>query len=75
MIPFKHDGYALAMRALAEAIKPPVPMEPSVWAAANLIVPDGPRAGQSFDLSLTPYLAEPVFSSSRRWRRSRRIGS
>jgi phage terminase large subunit GpA-like protein len=60
MIHFKNDGYVLALRALADAIKPPVPMAPSVWAAANLIVPDGPRAGQSFDLSLTPYLAEPL---------------
>jgi phage terminase large subunit GpA-like protein len=35
-------------------------MAPSVWARTNLVVPDGPRAGRPFDLSLTPYLAEPL---------------
>src|SRR5271157_3468427 len=47
-------------QAVADALKPAEALAPSQWAAANLIVPDGPRAGQAFDLSLTPYLAEPL---------------
>ena len=33
---------------------------PSAWASANLVVPDGPRAGSTHDMSLTPYVAEPL---------------
>jgi hypothetical protein len=47
-------------RKTVNALRPPVPLAPSAWAKANLIVPDGPGAGQVFDLSLTPYLAEPL---------------
>jgi phage terminase large subunit GpA-like protein len=57
---FKHSAERVLGEALAEALRPPAPMTPSAWAAANLIVPDGPQAGQPFDLSLTPYLAEPL---------------
>jgi phage terminase large subunit GpA-like protein len=46
--------------AMAEALRPAEAMTPSEWAAANLIVPDGERAGQKFDLRLAPYLAEPL---------------
>ena len=51
---------ALVFRALAQEVRPAPPIAPSAWAAANLIVPDGPQAGRRFDLSLTPYLAEPL---------------
>lgn len=33
------------------------PIKPSAWAAQNLIVPDGPRAGGRWDPTLTPYIA------------------
>ncbi|WP_291854845.1 terminase gpA endonuclease subunit [Bradyrhizobium sp.] len=44
---------------------PAHPMSPSVWAAQNLVVPDGPYAGERFHPELTPYLVEPLdfFSS------------
>jgi phage terminase large subunit GpA-like protein len=35
---------------------------PSEWAAANLVVPDGPRAGTLWSAELTPYLIEPLDS-------------
>ena len=60
MIHFKQNVRKVMARDIAAALRPRVPMAPSQWAAANLIVPDGPRAGQAFDLSLTPYLAEPL---------------
>lgn len=35
---------------------PSAPMAPSEWAAENLVVPDGPRAGGRWDPALTPYV-------------------
>ena len=46
--------------ALAAVLAPPAEMVPSAWAAANLVVPDGPRAGQRWDPELTPYIAEII---------------
>lgn len=46
--------------ALAAGLAPVDPIAPSAWAADNLIVPDGPRAGSKLDLALTPYLVEPL---------------
>lgn len=40
----------------ASIVAPSEPVTPSQWAAANLIVPDGPRAGGRWDPSLTPYV-------------------
>jgi phage terminase large subunit GpA-like protein len=40
--------------------RPPPPLVPSKWMAANLVVPDGPRAGGRWDPLLTPYVAEIV---------------
>jgi phage terminase large subunit GpA-like protein len=56
----KLDAQVVLCRAIADALRPVEALEPSEWAAANLVVPDGPRAGQAFDLTLTPYLAEPL---------------
>lgn len=42
--------------ALADVFSPPKPLVPSVWAAENLVVPDGPRAGSRWDKALTPYI-------------------
>ena len=57
----KHvDARALVGRIFAEALRPPDGSTPSQWAARHLIVPDGPKAGRPFDLTLAPYLAEPL---------------
>lgn len=45
---------------MAGVVRPPVPMPPSQWARENLIVPDGPRANEKWDASLTPYILEPL---------------
>nr|WP_246701492.1 terminase gpA endonuclease subunit [Rhodopseudomonas sp. BR0G17] len=39
---------------------PPDKITPSQWAANNLIVPDGPRANEKWDPTLTPYVVEPL---------------
>ena len=46
--------------AMAEALRPAEAMAPSEWAALNLVVPDGTRAGQRIDLQMAPYLIEPL---------------
>lgn len=45
---------------LARMFAPAEEIAPADWAAKNLVVPDGPRAGEKFSLELTPYLAEPL---------------
>jgi phage terminase large subunit GpA-like protein len=57
---FAHRADRVFAEAVAAALRPVEAVTPSQWAAGNLIVPDGPRAGRAFDLSLTPYLAEPL---------------
>jgi phage terminase large subunit GpA-like protein len=57
---FKLSADLVIAEAIAEVLRPPEPMAPSAWAAANLFVPDGPQAGQPFDLALAPYLSEPL---------------
>jgi phage terminase large subunit GpA-like protein len=49
---------AVVVGALVAIIEPPQPITPSVWAADNLVVPDGPRAGELWDAALTPYVPE-----------------
>lgn len=46
--------------ALAEALEPPQSISLTAWAKANLSVPDGPRQGEKWDPSLTPYIIEPL---------------
>ncbi len=60
MISARQDGVRRFGAACAAALRPPSPMTPSTWASANLVVPDGPRAGAAYDMSLTPYIAEPL---------------
>jgi phage terminase large subunit GpA-like protein len=59
MFEFRSAALVIA-ETIAETLRPPEPMAPSEWAAANLFVPDGPQAGEPFDLALTPYLVEPL---------------
>jgi phage terminase large subunit GpA-like protein len=51
---------AIMAGVLAGLFDPGEDISPSQWAAKNLVVPDGPRAGELFSLELTPYLAEPL---------------
>ena len=51
---FKHDADHVIGLAIAEVLTLPPPMSPSAWAAHPLIVPDGPFAGQPFDLARRP---------------------
>jgi len=56
----KAKAFAAVLGALAQGIAPIAEVLPSAWAAANLVVPDGPRSGTRWDASLTPYLVEIV---------------
>ena len=56
----KPNALALVAGIFAAILAPPVPIAPSAWAKANLIVPDGPRSGELWDSSLTPYIIEPL---------------
>jgi phage terminase large subunit GpA-like protein len=46
--------------AMAKVLAPEALIAPSAWAAQNLTVPDGPRAGERWDPALTPYIIEPL---------------
>jgi phage terminase large subunit GpA-like protein len=54
------SALAIIARTLASLFEPGEEISPSRWAAQNLVVPDGPRAGELFNLELTPYLVEPL---------------
>ena len=43
---------------MASILRPAPPLAPSVWAAKNLVLTDGERAGQTWDPSTTPYLIQ-----------------
>jgi phage terminase large subunit GpA-like protein len=51
-------AYAIVAKALAKGIAPIQQQSVSSWCAANLVVGDGPRAGQLWDPSFTPQLVE-----------------
>ena len=57
---FTTNALALVAGALAGVLQPPPQMTPSAWARTNLVVPDGPRAGELWDPALTPYIIEPL---------------
>lgn len=54
------SAIAVIAGAMADLLRPLPPLSPSAWAENNLVVPDGPRAGTLIDLSLTPYLRQPL---------------
>jgi phage terminase large subunit GpA-like protein len=60
VIRFKHDAFLVVAEAALSVVARPMQVAPSAWASANLVVPDGPRAGSTCDLTLTPYVAEPL---------------
>lgn len=59
-VPGYRPALPLVAGALADVLAPPAPLVPSTWAAANLVVPDGPRAGGDWDPELTPYVGEII---------------
>lgn len=42
------------------ALRPRKRLRPSVWTERYFVLPDGPRKGEPFDMSLTPYFAEII---------------
>jgi phage terminase large subunit GpA-like protein len=81
-IRFTRSAAAVMGAAIAAALMPGELMAPSAWAEKNMIVADGPFAGQPFDLALTPYLREPLdfFSdqvpdNAAAFRKSKQIGA
>lgn len=49
---------AIVLRAWAAGLAPDPIVATKDWIRDNLVVADGPRAGQKFDYSLTPYIPE-----------------
>lgn len=56
------SAMALIAATLAAFLTPVASVKPSAWAADNLIVADGPRAGMKWDSGLTPQLV-PVLDA------------
>lgn len=54
------EPLSLIAAIFGRQLNPPPPLVPSVWASQNLIVPDGPRAGEPWDMALTPYVPEII---------------
>lgn len=54
MLPYSEQ--AVVLRAWAKGLAPDPVVATKDWIARNLIVADGPRQGQRFDFSLTPYM-------------------
>jgi len=52
------SAIGLVASALARGIAPDPTTKPSAFARENLVIPDGPRAGQLWDPKLTPQLVE-----------------
>lgn len=46
--------------AMLSIIAQPVHEKPAVWASQNIIVPDGPEAGELWNATFTPYIIEPL---------------
>lgn len=51
---------ATLLAAFVRGITPQPPVSPAEWGKTNFIVPVGPMKGQRLDLSLTPYVVEPL---------------
>lgn len=46
--------------AFAAGLAPAKAISPADWGEQHFIVPDGPRVGDRWDISLTPYVREPL---------------
>ena len=51
---------ASAIAAFAAGIAPDPVVRPSDWAAANIVVPDGPYADEPWSAEVAPHLVEPL---------------
>jgi phage terminase large subunit GpA-like protein len=56
---FESSLAEVAAGRLSKLFRVPPPVAPSKW-AEQLIVPDGPKKLERWDLALTPYIAEPL---------------
>lgn len=54
------DEVSLLLAAFARGVRPAPIVSPSDWGRDNFIVPVGPQKGEKLDLSLTPYVVEPL---------------
>lgn len=61
---FVRTAIAIVAGALASAFAQVAPMSPSAWAGENFVIPDGEYQGAKCDLSVTPYLREPLDHAS-----------
>jgi phage terminase large subunit GpA-like protein len=59
-ISLSRSALAVVAGAMALAVVPPPPLSPSAWAEGNLVVPDGPRAGEYWERSLGLHCVEIV---------------
>lgn len=55
---FEREAHRLAREILIEAAAPPPSLDLTKWVPQHVRVPDGPREGQLWDLSLTPFWRE-----------------
>lgn len=58
--PTPSDERGLLLAAFARGVRPSLVVSPADWGRDNFIVPVGERKGQLLDLSLTPYVVEPL---------------
>lgn len=56
----RRSALSLIALTLGALIAPPVPMQPSAWAGAHFVLPDGDSKGQLIKLATTPHLVEPL---------------
>lgn len=59
-VSLSRSALAVIAGAMAATVTPPPPMPPSAWAEENLVVPDGPRAGEKWERSLGLHCVEIV---------------
>lgn len=59
-VTLKRSALAVVAAALAAAIMPAEQVTAVDYARASMVVPDGPKAGELWDDSLTPYIVEPL---------------
>lgn len=58
----RRHGLAVVAAGLAAALMPVQPIMPSVWAEENLVIADGPRAGEKWSRDLGLHIVEPIDS-------------
>src|SRR5579885_3194624 len=56
---FREERGAL-LKAFAKGLRPQPVVSPAAWGRDHFIVPVGPAKGQRLDLTLTPYVHEPL---------------